>query len=83
MQFNGEEEPVHIALFAVIVDDANANVVRQWLGTIATRVNPNLGVVSAVDVGTRGETSLELLETSYAADLSQLTWSGCDPVGAL
>lgn len=37
-------------------------------------VGLDLGVVAAIDVSTRARTSLELVDTSYAANLSQLTW---------
>ncbi len=75
MQFDESTQPVQVALFGVIVDDAGAEAVRVWLADVATRINSDLGVVTVIDVGTRAQTSLELVETSYAADLSQLTWS--------
>ncbi len=75
MQFDDSAQPVHVALFGVIADDASPEAVRVWLADVATRINSDLGVVTVIDVGTRAQTSLELLETSYAADLSQLTWS--------
>lgn len=76
MQFHEESDPVQVALFGVIADDADADSVRTWIAEAATRINPRLGVVAKIDVGTRSETSLHLVETSYAADLSQLTWGG-------
>jgi hypothetical protein len=82
MQFDESAHPPQVALFAVIADDADPEVVRSWLSTAASRVRPELGVVAYIDVGTRRETPLDLVETSYAADLSQLTWGGGDPVGA-
>lgn len=75
MQFDDNAQPVRVALFGVIADSADAEAVRAWLAEVATRIDSDLGVVAAIDVGTRAETSLELVETSYAADLSQLTWS--------
>jgi len=82
MQFGYDGSTIQVALFAVIADSADAEVVRVWLADAARRIRPELGVVARLDVGTRAETSLELLETSYAADLSQLTWRGIDPTGA-
>ena len=75
MQFDDSSQPAQVALFGVIAKDADPGPVRVWLADVATRINSNLGVVAAIDVGTRAETSLELVETSYAADLSQLTWT--------
>ena len=74
MQFDDGVQPVRVALFGVIADSADAKNVRVWLADVATRINSDLGVVAAIEVGTRSQTPLELVETSYAADLSQLTW---------
>ena len=74
MQFDDSAQPVQVALFGVIADSADAEAVRVWLADVATRINSDLGVAAAIEVGTRAQTPLELVETSYAADLSQLTW---------
>ena len=74
MQFDDRAQPVQVALFGVIADSADARAVRVWLADVATRINSDLGVSAAIGVGTRAQTPLELVETSYAADLSQLTW---------
>jgi hypothetical protein len=82
MQFDDSTDPPRVALFAVIHDAADPNEVREWLAAASTRVRTELGVVAAIEVGTRAETSLELLESSYSADLSQLTWRDKEPFGA-
>lgn len=82
MQFMTADDPPQAALFAVVHDDADPEAVRAWLGDAASRVRKDLGVIAAIDVGTRSETPLSLIETSYSADLSQLTWSGEEPHGA-
>ncbi len=74
MQFADDTQPAQVALFGVINDNSDPEDVRRWLSDAATRINSDLGVIAAIDVGTRSQTSLELLETSYSADLSQLTW---------
>ena len=74
MQFDDGVQPVRVALFGVIADDADAEAVRVWLADVATRISSDLGVVAHIQVATRAHTPLELVETSYAADLSQLTW---------
>lgn len=83
MQFNPDSDPPEVLLFAVVTDDADQEQVRLWLGEASTRMRREIVVVSGIDVGTRAEASLELLERSYSADISQLTWSGEDPVGAV
>ncbi len=80
MQFEEDTQPARVALFGVIEDETDPEAVRLWLADVATRVNTTLGVVASIDVGTRSQTSLELLETSYSADLSQLTWRSNRPV---
>jgi hypothetical protein len=82
MQFDETETPPQVALYAVIADDANPEVVRQWLAAAASRVRTDLGVISGIDVGTKAEISLALVENTYAADLTQLTWRGQEPTGA-
>lgn len=82
MQFDDAQTPPHIALYAVAADDADPEQIERWLSAAAQQIPSDVGVVSAIVVGTRSEISLELMETSYAADVSQLTWSGEEPVGA-
>lgn len=82
MQFDDSTSPPRAALFAVVQATADRDEVRRWLADAASAVPTSLGVVVAIDVGTKQETSLELIETSYAADASQITWRGPHPQGA-
>lgn len=82
MQFDESRAPPRALLFAVVEPDADREAVRRWLAGVAQAVPTALGVVSGIDVGTKAETSIELLETSYAADASQITWRGPNPQGA-
>lgn len=82
MQFDESATPPRIALFAVVTDSADRQVIRDWLSDASLRINKELGVVAHIDVATKAETSLALIENSYAADLSQLTWGGEQPAGA-
>lgn len=69
--------PPRFTLFAVILDDANMEVVHEWLTAIALKIPAGLGVLSAPpEVATAEETPLKLIETSFAADVTQLTWGG-------
>ena len=82
MQFDDSASPPRVALFAVVADSADKQIVRTWLSDASLRIDTKLGVVAHVDVATKAETSLVLIENSYAADLSQLTWRGEEPTGA-
>jgi len=82
MQIDDTKEPPHVALFAVITDDADRAAIDQWLGDTSIRIDTSLGVVARHQSGTKSETPLSLIEQSYAADLSQLTWGGESPTGA-
>lgn len=82
MQFDDSASPPRVALFAVVADTADKQIVRTWLSDASLRIDTKLGVVAHVDVATKAETSLVLIENSYAADLSQLTWRGEEPTGA-
>lgn len=83
IQFDDQTTPPAFLLFAVIIDGTNKEVARQWLTEVGVAVPDRLGVLGGVDAGYRSETSLELIESSYSADLSGLSWPGPDPHGAL
>jgi len=83
IQFDDQTTPPTFLLFAVILDGTDKEVVRQWLTDVGMAVPDRLGVLGGVDAGYRSETSLELIESSYSADLSGLSWPGPDPHGAL
>ena len=82
MQFDDSQVPPQFALFAVLDDNADPAPVRRWLAEAALAVSNHLGIGISFEVGTAADTTLLLLETSYSADASQLTWSGRDPTGA-
>ncbi len=83
IQFDDRTTPPTFLLFAVIADGTDKDVARQWLTEVGTAVPDRLGVLGGVDAGYRSETSLELIESAYSADLSGLSWSGPEPHGAL
>ena len=82
MQFDDSETPPRVALFAVVTDDADKDAVLTWLSEAALLVDQELGVVAQMDAGRKSETPLSLVEDSYAADLSQVTWATEQPRGA-
>jgi hypothetical protein len=83
IRFDDRTSPMMFLLFAVIVDDTDSEVARQWLTEVGMAVPDRLGVLGGVDAGYRSETSSELIESAYSADLSGLSWSGPEPPGAL
>lgn len=82
MQFDMDQQPPRFSLTAVLVQSADEADVRAWLADIALAIPPDLGIGDELLAGTAREVSLHLIETSYAADVSQLTWRGSPPEGA-
>jgi hypothetical protein len=73
MQFREDTHPPQAALYAIVTDAADVQRVKLWLADAATRIDASLGVIARIEVQTRSQTSIELVEKSYAADLTQLT----------
>ena len=69
------------SLIAVIADDVDPDSVLKWLANVASKIDVKLGAIAHIDTGTRTQTSLLLIETSYSADLSQLTRGMQEPMG--
>jgi hypothetical protein len=81
LQFHASDPPEY-AIFAVITETADPEKIRKWIAEGARRVPTELGVMAGVEVGTKAEFTLDLLENSYSADLSKITWRGESPTGA-
>lgn len=79
MQFDVTTNPVRFSLFAVIAEDAETDAVREWLAGIGSRIPVELGLVDEVEAAAASGISLQLIEDSYAADVSQLTWRPNQP----
>jgi hypothetical protein len=77
--------PSRCSLFAVLDDPDDETEVRKWLSDIALGIPTDLGIVDQIEAAPANRISLELVETSYSADVSQLTWRQNDPLpyGAL
>jgi hypothetical protein len=74
MQFDETTDPVRFSLFAILAEDIETGAVREWLAGIGGRIPPELGLVDEVEAAPASGISLQLIEDSYAADVSQLTW---------
>jgi hypothetical protein len=82
MQIDDGASPPRVSLFAVLDDHTYRESVRKALAAAALNLQPTLGVIDEVGAHPSSEVSLALLETSYSADLSDITWRGADPMGA-
>jgi len=76
MDLRDQDGPT-VNLYAVIYDAANRDSVEQWLEKVAARVK--IGRVLNKQALTEGQISLQVLENTYAADLSQITIDGAAP----
>jgi hypothetical protein len=76
MQFDRTGSDVRFALYGVITDNADKGKIREWLADCALQVPTDLGVPSTIEAVPASEISFATIETSYCADLSQLTWMG-------
>ncbi len=79
MQFDETAEPTRFSLYAVLERSEDRDSVREWLTTVAQAVPIDLGIADVIEAVPATEISLDLIETSYAADVSQLTWRGNEP----
>ena len=75
VQFEPGNPPVFY-LFAVIMDEHDSEEVQEWLTAALLNVPDNLGVLGDVQVATADHVPLALIETSFAASTTQITWSG-------
>ncbi len=76
-QCDEKTSPVRFSLFAVLDDPDDEDAIREWLAEV---VPSELGVADQIEAAPATGISLHLIETSYAADLSRLTWRPADPV---
>ena len=79
MQFDPAGHPPRFSLFAVLDGEADEDSVRKWLAGISLEVPSDLGVVDQVEAASSRRISLELIESSYSADITQLTWRPNNP----
>jgi hypothetical protein len=85
MQFDETRDPIRFSLFAVVENAGDEDTCRQWLADIARRIPVELGLADEIEAAVATGISLHLVETSYAADVAQLTWrtNRPDPEGAV
>jgi len=79
-----DEEPYRYSLSAIIEDEAEADDARAWLADIVLEVPQEFGLGDQLEAYTKEQTSLALVERSWTASLSDITWRGAtDPKGAV
>jgi hypothetical protein len=85
MQFDESASPVRFSLFAILENEADERDVRTWLSAISLEIPSDLGLVDQIEAATARGISLELIDFSYSADVTQLTWrpNNPDPQGAI
>lgn len=79
MQFDDSSTPLRFSLFAVVDNAQDADTVREWLAGVARRIPAELGIGDELEAAPAERISLQLIEQSYAADVSQLTWRQAQP----
>lgn len=80
MQFDTGNSQVRYSLFAVLDNSADQEEVRIWLSAIVLEIPVELGIADRIEAATTSGISLELVETAYSADVTQLTWRTNDPL---
>ena len=79
MQFDESTDPTRFSLFAVLDEARDAELVREWLAGISALVPTELGVADELEAAPATGISFDLVERSFAADLTQLTWRPNQP----
>jgi hypothetical protein len=73
-QVDDSGRPFKYSLFAIVQEGSDEEAVREWLSAVALDVDPALGIADELEARTKRSTSIELLETSWSANVSDLTW---------
>jgi len=84
MQFDDTGNPVRYSLFAILEDPADEAETRSWLARVSQAVPTNLGVADQIEAADSSGIAFSVIESSYAADVSLVTWrrDQPDPEGA-
>lgn len=79
VQFDDSQDTPRYSLYAVLNDDEDSLAARGWLADIALTVPVELGVADEIEAASASGISFQQIETSYSADVTQLTWRPHDP----
>ncbi len=75
-------QPPRFSIYAVLSKEADQTRAREWLTAVALEGPVTVGVPDEIEAVPATRISLELIETSYSADVSDVTWQGGGPHGA-
>jgi hypothetical protein len=78
-QFDESASPTRYSLFAILEDDTDRDEIRAWLSSISQEIPSELGVADEIEAAPASEISLQLIQDSYAADVTEVTWRPNDP----
>lgn len=79
MQFDDSSRPVRYSLFAILESDADYDEVRAWLSDVSQEVPTELGVADEIEAAPPSGISFQLIQDSYSADVTQVTWRPNNP----
>jgi hypothetical protein len=89
MAFDDRQTPTGVSLFAIVCDldhseeccpdrcsDDHIADARAWMSEVAQALDIELGVVVGIEAAARDGTSMMIVEGSYSADVSDITYRG-------
>jgi len=89
MTFDVERTPTGVTLFAIVCDPDHGEEccpsgcsghhvddARAWMSEVAQALDVQLGIVTSIEAASRAGTSIMILESSYSADVSDITYRG-------
>jgi hypothetical protein len=76
-------EQTRFRLIAVVAPGADRGKVRSLLAEACLDVPTEIGTLDQLVLGTATEISLDVIENSFAVDVSQITWGRGQPRGAV
>jgi hypothetical protein len=83
IEFDDSADPPHFSLYAVLEDATDEDEARLWLLAAGRALPAELGVLDDVEARDGSQISLQVIENTYSADTSQITWGGGpEPTGA-
>ena len=75
--------PPQYELAAIVVDSSNIDAVTEWMIEAALAIDSAIGTMAGPPhVQTMSGMSMEWIENSYSANLSNITWHKSGPIGA-
>lgn len=93
--FSDSSTVPRVSLFAITCDpdheeeccdspcsDDHVTDARLWMSELAQALDIELGVVERIEAAPRAETSMLIVESSYSADVSDITYGGMSASGA-